>query len=266
MNNLKTIVENNLTIAWAKAFLKIMMPGIDTLEPFVVSIFDIDNNEPIEVEQIKDVLNGLLRENNSPTISETAATIFPFRAWKFLKKPKCDEFSHWYLNNYLPRHRARIARIGRKWKTTYFERMIDFHGMKEVSGAPVHKPVNQLQYIIELWKKNHGIRQSALQVGILDPAKDHTGAIMSGFPCLQQVSIGHDQNGNLSLNAYYPAQYIIDRAYGNYLGLCHLGLFMAKEMDLKFTRFNCFIGHPQRGGFTKGRLRNLEKIVNDLCK
>ena len=101
-------------------------------------------------------------------------------------------------------------------------------------------------------------------VGILDPAKDHTGAAMSGFPCLQQISFGHDHSGNLSLNAYYPTQYVIDRAYGNYLGLCHLGLFMAREMRLKFERFNCFIGRPQRGNFTKTQLKTLETIVTRI--
>ena len=35
------------------------------------------------------------------------------------------------------------------------------------------------------------------------------------------------------MTGFYATQYVVERAYGNYLGLCRLGEFMAHEMGLK---------------------------------
>jgi thymidylate synthase len=146
--------------------------------------------------------------------------------------------------------------------------MINFHGLKETKKEFAQKKVNQLQHIIYIWhrdlKQNRKSRHSALQAAIFDPAKDHNGAAMSGFPCLQQVSFGYDNTDNLSINAFYPTQYVIDRAYGNYLGLFHLGIFMAKELGLKFSRLNCFIARPSRGTTIPNRQGGI--IVNNITE
>src|SRR5205823_13372804 len=86
----------------------------------------------------------------------------------------------------------------------------------------------------------------------------------------QQVSFTYDDDNRLAVNAYYPTQYIFDRAYGNYLGLCHLGNFMARELGLIMVRLNCFIGHPELGSIRKGQLSELAKgvhrFLNDIDK
>ncbi len=86
---------------------------------------------------------------------------------------------------------------------------------------------------------------------------------MRGFPCLQQVSFGYDDEGGLSISAYYPTQYIYDRAYGNYLGLCQLGAFMARSLGLSLSRFNCFIVHPELGDTTKEEVKDVADIVRN---
>jgi hypothetical protein len=44
------------------------------------------------------------------------------------------------------------------------------------------------------------------------------------------------------LNAFYATQQIVHKGYGNYLGLCRLGAFMAHEMGRRFVRLNVFVG------------------------
>ena len=147
---------------------------------------------------------------------------------------------------------------------TYFQRMIQFSGLNETAkDGRTEKEVNQLQRILEIW---HGAeengkhpRHSALQATIFDPAKDHHGAALCGFPCLQQVSFNY-QGDQLTVNAYYPTQYILARAYGNYLGLCHLGVFMAAQMGLIFAGLVCFIGKCQLGA-TKSALSSLQRQI-----
>jgi thymidylate synthase len=145
--------------------------------------------------------------------------------------------------------------------------MIAYHGVKQHDEQDEVVVKNQLQHIIDIWNRDRGNgtrpRQSALQVACFDPAKDHTGSTRSGFPCLQQVSFAYGHRGEIVVSAYYPTQYIYDRAYGNYLGLCHLGHFMACEMGLQIARLNCFIAHPELGGVNKGALTELVAVVRD---
>jgi thymidylate synthase len=88
------------------------------------------------------------------------------------------------------------------------------------------------------------------QASIFDPGRDHVRSAQLPFPCLQHVSFV-PQVENLTLNAFYATQQIFNKAYGNYLGLCRLGSFMAQEMELTFSRMNCFIGVAKLDNITK---------------
>jgi hypothetical protein len=254
------ISETNLSHAWGRAFL-IAMKGSKNLMPLTLSVGGLTNGLPAEDDRIRQAVDSALTQNHKYNSAISAMTIFPFKYWNLTGRPHVGEFSELYLNKYLPRLRARDAR---NRTGTYFERMIAFEGIKRKGG---YDTKDQLQHIIELWPKR-GVgsrpRQSALQVAIFDPVKDHNGSPRSIFPCLQQVSFAYDDAGGLAVNAYYPAQYIFDRAYGNYLGLCHLGYFMGHEMGLDLVRLNCFIGRPELGDITKKALRKLEETVNDI--
>lgn len=253
------ISENSLSYAWGRAFV-MAMNGRKNLAPLTISI-EMTDGLPSEDTRIREAVDVALNENGKCTCAISAMTILPFKYWKQTGQPHIEQFTDLYLTNYLPRLKARDRR---NRTGTYFERMIAFEGTDRKGGR---KTRNQLEHIISLWQA-HGDgsrpRQSALQIGIFDPAKDHNRAPRSIFPCLQQVSLAYDDSGGLAVNAYYPAQYIFDRAYGNYLGLCHLGYFMGHEMDLEFVRLNCFVGRPELGDITKNAVRRLEAVVCDL--
>jgi thymidylate synthase len=259
----EVISETNLSYAWARAFLKTMHGNNKNLMPLTISVGGLTNGLPAEDYRIRQAVDMALDRNEKYSCAISAMTIFPFKYWNQTGRPNVQGFTELFLNAYLPRLRARDSR---NRTGTYFERMIAFQGIKRKGGSDTK---NQLQHIIGLWPKDGDRsrpRQSALQVAIFDPVKDHNGSPRSVFPCLQQVSFTYDDLGRLAVNAYYPAQYIFDRAYGNYLGLCHLGYFMARELDLELVRMNCFIGHPQLGDtkIPKTRLRDLEVIIREV--
>ena len=209
------------------------------------------------------IINTVQVSNGKFTCDVSALTIFPYKHWIRDGRPPYQELFAWYLEKFLPRLKARNSR---NRTGTYFERMIDFQGVRLKDGKLLNDGKNQLEHIIKIWPKdNHHPRprQSALQVACFDPVKDHTGSVRSGFPCLQQVSFTYDNNKGLAINAYYPTQYIFDRAYGNYLGLCHLGCFVAHELNLQLARLNCFVARSELGDITKTKLRELEKIVRE---
>jgi hypothetical protein len=235
------------------------------LEPSMISVEGFNNNIPTEDHDFRQALDSTLAQCGKFSCDVSALTIFPYKHWDRTERPHCLELSSWYLNQFLPRLKARDPR---NRNGTYFERMIAFQGTRKKNGKLICETKNQLQHIISEWHRERSTpkrpRQSALQVSCFDPVKDHTGQAVRGFPCLQQVSFTYDDAGGLAINAYYPTQYIFDRGYGNYLGLCQLGNFMAQEMGLKLVRFNCFIARPELGSIIKARLRNLEKIAHGV--
>ena len=105
------------------------------------------------------------------------------------------------------------------------------------------------------------------QASIFDPKRDHVSNAQLPFPCLQHVSfVPENKEKTLTINAFYATQQIFEKAYGNYLGLCRLGDFMAGEMGLTLERMNCFVGVAKLDKITKSDdclapLKNIAKKV-----
>jgi len=264
--NLPLVIEEpNLSHAWGRVLLHVLDNSKRKLAPLMVSVTGFAGGLPVEDAEIRQLLDAKLASKPKKFSSRvTALTIFPHDAWVRRGCMPVKDFSDWYLEHFFPRLQARDSHNGRG---TYFERMIRFQGTKKIAGGGfAFETKNQLEHNVSIWKRDRAngssSRHSALQASVFDPAKDHTGGKMLGFPCLQQVSFSYDEADQLALNAYYPTQYIMDRAYGNYLGLCHLGQFMARDMGLNFVRLNCFIGLPELGNkWNKGELADLAALV-----
>ena len=255
-----TIVGSNLSAVWARAFLHVLHAGHS--DCLIVAIRDFEGGLPPQDGQIAAALDQALRDANTHTINQTALTLIPYESWLRKDKPDLRALSDWYLNRLLPRLKARCA-LNRR--VTYFERLIAYTGVRTVSGRPEIGQVNQLEYVVSLWRRGaengRRPRQSALQLACFDPVKDDTGSALAGFPCLQQISITYREAGTLELNAYYPTQYMFERAYGNYLGLCQLGHFLAHEMGLRFSALTCFVARPERGKQSKVSHAALVRIL-----
>jgi hypothetical protein len=55
---------------------------------------------------------------------------------------------------------------------------------------------------------------------------------------------------------------VFDRGYGNYLGLCRLGSFMAGEMGLTFRQLTCVVSCAELGTLSKGDAKGLLKKIH----
>lgn len=263
----EVIRDTNLSHAWGRAFLTLMSArNGKTTEPLLVSIDVPSAQEPCEDAAIRQAHQDSLKQHRKFGIDVTAEMIFPDKLYRRAckwhgKSLNCAELRDLYINETLPRLIARDKTHNRGG--TYFARMIDHPANGNSTESTT---INQLARIIDYWHRdqshNKRTRRSALQVACYNPALDLTGQARQGLPCLQQLSFSYeDESKNLILNAYYPAEFIFDRAYGNYLGLCHLGMYMAQELKISFSRLNCFIGYPQLGGPNKSDLRGLAAIV-----
>jgi hypothetical protein len=247
------IAESNVSKAWARAFQHAFANPHEA-GPMAVSFRLPASGEVEEDATLRRAVDLALKAAKKVSVQENAAMLFPLRTWQCSKAQGRAAFYEHYKTDVFPRIKARVKG---KFYGTYFERMIGFgDGSK-----------NQLEHIIEFWerraKKKLRPRPSALLAACFDPQRDHTFEPLRGFPCLQQVSFAYDRTGKgLAVSAYYPCQYVFDRGYGNYLGLAHLGKFVADALKLNLLRVNCFVAAPLlSGSVTKTSLAPLVRAV-----
>ena len=242
------IEERNLSVAWGKAFLEVF--EANEVSPLMVVIKDLDGREPLEVPSVREALDHALETENKGSCHTVANTIFPNGMWN--PEAGREELFKRYLG-ILPRLRKHKGnRNG-----LYFERLISFGHDASYSDG-----VNQLEHVIQTWNTGN-TRRSALQASVFDPRRDHTNQRQRGFPCLMQLAFDPQGNRGLTITGVYVTQYIVERAYGNFLGLICLGNFMAHEMGLTLTRVNCVATRAVLGSVPKRNLKQLAASVRD---
>ena len=242
------VEENNLSVAWAKVFFQVFQEG--EVSPVVVVVKDIGEEGPEETYQIRGALDQILAEDGKGLSCNTVAnTIFP-SIWN----PNSDR------QELYERYRLILPRLRKDRRNKYglyFQRLISYG-----ANGGLGSGVNQLEHIIRTWHKgNH--RRTALQAGLFDPLRDHTDQPLRGFPCLQQVSFARCGDDGMPMTGYYATQYLVERAYGNYLGLCRLGRFMAHEMGLRFDRMIC-VATPVMLYRSKKSVKGLEGRIQQV--
>ena len=248
-----TIERTNVSLAWGEVLLRLLNPGTTAISPLILSISDFSADGIVdETLSIRQGLEDLLKAHDVETDIETVAfTIFPEEYWKLANKNRKEFFALYVeafqrMQDWNPRNNKRGS---------YFQRLIDFDG--DGRGP------DQLEWIISEFNRRPGQRTSQFQATTYDPRRDHSPTALLEFPCLQQVSFVPLHDGTLVMNAFYATQQILRKGYGNYLGLCRLGAFMAQEMNLRFNRLNVFVGVAQFDtvGKTDGDLLTLANTV-----
>jgi hypothetical protein len=236
MTNQPSIIKSgNISYAWAFVLAECMRAGHSELNQLVVTVYPPDGGLDEDVA-LRAILDKFLLAKGLQRCSTVAQTIFPYS----LQSPGSNAQA---LFAAYRRIYDRLRRCRANSKGTYFKRMIDYEPF--VGEGVVVTPVNQLEKIIADLK-TAAPRRSGLQLAIFDPTRDHIHSPYLKFPCLQQVSFSKDDHGNLMLMAFYPLHYLIERAYGNYLGLLRLGQFVAKESGLKFHSMTCVAATGKR--------------------
>lgn len=235
-----TIEDTNIARAWVRALGALCERGVKEITPLVVSIVGPDDGSPTGNTAVERGLDAALIAAGKYPTHTVANTIFPVGLWN-TAAPRQLLFDRYAA--LLPRiKRVRQNRLG-----TYFERLIAF-------GPGGH---NQLERIISAYRS--GIhRRSALQASLFDPLRDQTAQPRRGFPCLQQVAFVPIEEDGVGVTGFYATQYILDRGYGNYLGLARLGTFVAHELGRRLRQVTCIAAVAQLGqGVALATARNL---------
>jgi hypothetical protein len=221
------IEDSNLSRAWARAVHPMTLRrGVTEISPLCVSITGFKEGVVHEDPLVRRALDAALTAGLRQDCHTVANTIFPQSMWN-PAAPRSALFARY------ERSIARMTQASKKNRHgLYFQRLIQ--------GGPELHP-NQLDFVIHTYTARPGVRRSALQVAVYDAKRDQTAAAQRGFPCLQHVTFAPDGD-KLNVNAFYATQYAFERAYGNYLGLCRLGRFVAHELGLTLARMTCLTG------------------------
>lgn len=243
------IIEDNLTYAWGKAISLLLKSSVKEVHPLIVTVKNIANNIPKEDETIRESIDQVLYKRDKYSCHTVANTIFPISLWN-PAQPRSLLYTR--FKNIYPQIKKSDTknRYG-----IYFNRFINY------SDKHHDNEINQLEYIINTRKVKRNRRRSAYQASVINPYTDHTNQLRRGFPCLQQVSFSPIGSSGLSVTGFYPKQYIFDRAYGNYLGLCRLGRFIAHELELELAEMTCIAGIA-----TLGSINKTDTDLKNLCE
>jgi hypothetical protein len=226
-------------------------------------------------EPLVRALNACLDQDGHQAVEKVAFTIFPERIWRL-----CGGDRHQLYREALRNLRALVAWDPRKnQRGMYFARLIGF-GIDHKTGASLgYEPTktlaadgNQLEHIIRQCKKSvqrgRKVARMQLQAAVFDPFRDLTTSGQPSFPCLQHIAFDPDvDTRGLALSAFYATQQLYVKAYGNWLGLCRLGAFVADQSGLKLTRFTCFVGvekmdkAPRSGTLHAELLRTAQEVA-----
>ncbi len=239
------ISRSNLSHAWAEALREVLSHG--EAAPLIVSVTGFVNGVVQEDPTIRMALDTTLEGLRLQTCDTVAGTIFPHSLWNSAE-PAQRLFDRYMT--ILPKLRKASTKNRRG---LYFERLI--------AGGPAGN-VNQLAFILSQRASRNSVRRSALQLAVFDASRDHSTAAQLGFPCLQHVTAAPTKDG-LCINAFYATQYVVERAYGNYLGLCRLGRFLAHEFDMPLIRMTCLTGISLTGsGISKQKLTKVIQAID----
>lgn len=225
---------DNLSVAWGVAFLNVLSGDAPRNVPLQVTVRLPAGGIPLEDRVIRRLIDGFLREHALLDVHGVANTIFPQSLWN--PALGAETLYERYLKLW-----SRLQKCPANRRGHYFRRMV------ESRPEPGEPPINQLKHLIATWKNgNH--RHSALQLAVFDPALDHVHSRQLGFPCLHQVCLtplGSNGCDGMAITGFYATQRLLDKGYGNFLGLCRLGAFMAHEMGLQLVRMTDIMASPR---------------------
>ncbi|MDG4750275.1 hypothetical protein O7630_04940 [Micromonospora sp. WMMD718] len=199
-------------------------------------------DDPVaENPETRTAVDEILRSGNLQTIETVANTIFP--AGIAASSQNHAELVERYL---------RILPVLRRFPknergATYFSRLIHY--------PTKNGPFDQIGAVIDrvgIERRTPGPRRARYEVGIAGGDDSQTTATQiyapgtdnspMAFPCLSHCSFQFDTTERLHLLATYRSQYLLERGYGNYLGLGRLLAYVAQQTNLQVGQLTVVAG------------------------
>lgn len=218
MNHPHIIIADNFQKGWADAVIYLKSCGWDAWNLIV----QIENSIKIK-QTVDDKVTDFAKELRIKTPRQVVYTIFPYQQYK---KGNRDSL----YANYNTFHRRTKTAWG-----TYFYRMIRY----ERDG----RTHNQLENIIKAIKSRRNTTRAGYTIIIQYPGGESIRPL--GGPCLNYLAVQVEPGDKrkIGLLAVYRNHEFIERAYGNYRGLCLLINYIAHETNSDPGTLTCVSSH-----------------------
>ena len=167
-----------------------------------------------------------------PDIETTRNTIFP-AAWA-RRTSGPAELAAYYRKRYTE---DGLRGFTQNDRGTYFGRIVAYPREKG-------KPADQLSDTVRKLKtelKKGSNKSSRYEINIYNERKDRSPM---SFPCLAHLSV-HLHDRRVQLQAVYRNEYLVGRAYGNYLGLAELQSYIAHHAGADPGELLMTLGHVE---------------------
>ncbi|MEU8369060.1 hypothetical protein [Micromonospora tulbaghiae] len=236
-----SVAGKDISTAWLNACRALQKTANRRAYHTVVRI----DNPGEEDLQIRGELDRILKAKQLQPIRTVANTIFPTALAKVSRSH--DELVRRYHNLYPTLRRTHPGNA----HGTYFGRMVNYpsaNGIKDQIGAIIER--------LRRESAGRGGKTACYEATIGEPALDTPDIPVPirvvgldnstmGFPCLSHCSFQLDRNGRIHLMAFYRSHYMVERAYGNYLGLSDLLAHVATHSRLEIGSITVAAGYAQ---------------------
>lgn len=210
-------------------------------------IVEIEN--PLLINQeYHECVTEFAKEHNLVKPRDVAYTIFPYGIYELSRDSEKLYKDYWRFFKYT-RNREHSG-----WGT-YFERMIRYTGGKS--------EVDQLGSIIRAINNRSRNSKAAYTIIIPKPGSENTKPL--GSPCLNYLAIRSEYSGSrriINLLAVYRNHDFLERAYGNYLGLCKLLEYIVNETGSSIGKVTCVSSHA----FVENNKTDLKNFIYNFTE
>lgn len=228
MNIPAVVAAHSFQAAWAQAVIRLKLNSWKTWNLVV----QIDAPSMMDLD-IQERTTEFAKYYGLITPVQVAHTIFPYKYYKAGTARDVLYKKYWRYFRYTR------TQAHRGWGT-YFERMIRY-----APDGNINQAVDQLATIIDAINGRRSNYGAAYAIVIPYPQKDSKRKM--GAPCLNyltvQVETVHGRGKRVNLLAVYRNHDFLERAYGNYLGLCKLLEYIAAETNSEIGSLTCISSH-----------------------
>jgi thymidylate synthase len=180
-------------------------------------------------------------------VETTRNTIFP-AAWA-RRHPVPSDLAAYYRQHYT---KDGLRGFRDNNRGTYFGRIVAYPRGDAAPGDQLTDTVRKLRD--ELRTRSN--KSSRYEINVYSEACDTSPM---SFPCLAHISV-HLHDGALHMQAIYRNEYLVGRAYGNYLGLAQLQTYMATAAGTDIGELLMTINHLE----LDASKRAVRKILPEL--
>jgi thymidylate synthase len=236
----RSVLAADLSSGWLGAVGFLVEQPDKKAVHLLVRILDPTHEDSAVQQAVQELIDernrGRSEKRRLPDIETTRNTIFP-ASWA-ARYPEPGDLATHYRERYT---KDGLRGFPANRDGTYFGRIVSY---PRSDADTVEESADQLTETVRKLRVELATGQaksSRYEINIYNERHDRSPM---SFPCLAHVSV-HLHEHALHMQAIYRNEYLLERGYGNFLGLAELQQYIAAAVDLPVGELLMTIGHAE---------------------